>query len=52
MLEWILITILSALVTYLQIKLVDTQTKLTDIEMRYRWAQNTLDAIADEKERQ
>ena len=46
MFEWVLIVILSAFVAYLRIKLVNAQVSLADMEIRYKWAQNTLDAIA------
>ena len=44
--ELSVIIILSALVVYFRIELVDTKTRLTDMEIRYEWAKNTLDAIA------
>ena len=49
MFELSMIVILSALVVYLRIELVNTKTRLTDTEIRYEWAKKTLDAITEKE---
>ena len=47
MFELIMIMILSAIVGYLRIKLLNANVELTDLRLKYKFAQETLDKIAE-----